>query len=170
MSRLRDAIRAHVAAEREVAESTLQLARVVRVTDLTLELFDSGLTLHDDEFDLSQLMRAYSRDTGFERNDTVVVVRKATGGEIHWLLTDVVGDTEPFVGGVGPEGPAGPQGDPGPPGVFPGVLTLPFQAVEPGAVVDSVVLFSRFNDPNQELCAKWPDGTVTVVDSHLPLD
>lgn len=94
MSRLPAAIARLVQEAAETGGQTVQLGSV-QSNDLTVELFESGIVLHGDEVELGQGMRAYHRDTGIARGDTVVLVRKATGGEIHWVIIDVLADTNP---------------------------------------------------------------------------
>lgn len=156
-SRLRDAIRRAAERAKEDASATVQFARVTDADDFTIELMESSVVLGDDEVEFSQWMRAYNRDTGVVSGDTVVVIRKPTGGEIHWVVVGVLADVEP----------SQPLTELPPPPDPPEVVTLPYQDVEPDAVPSAVVLFSELDVDTAVLKAKWEDGFVSVVDSRL---
>lgn len=151
--KLATSIRRIVGDHAEAASGVVQLGRVTNAVNLTVELFESGVTLHADELDLDQATRAYHRDTGVAKGDTVVVARKATGGEIHWLVIGVIADTDPKLA------------PPPPPPTVPVTTYLPFRPSNPVARADGLVLFSRVIGDNWELRVIYPDGTVQTIDT-----
>ncbi len=79
------------------ASTVTQLGRVSAVSPFKIELLEMRATLYDDEISLTQWVRRYHATDTIDVGDTVIVVRKKTGGEIHWLICDVLADKDPTV-------------------------------------------------------------------------
>jgi hypothetical protein len=99
------ALRAHVAREKADAERTMQLGEVLKFqlidtegspAGIQIDLLEGRATLDEDEVTLTQAMRRYHNDHVIDPGDTVVLLRKRTGGEIHWIVTDVLADKDPW--------------------------------------------------------------------------
>lgn len=75
----------------------MQMGEVVSVDPLRIELHESRIVLDDSEVTLTQWMKRYHVVDGMDVGDTVILMRKHTGGEIHWLITDCLADKEPTV-------------------------------------------------------------------------
>ncbi len=76
-------------------DQNMQLGQILTVTPLKIELFDSRIVLDDEELTLTQWMKRYHAVDVMDVGDTVVLVRKHTGGEIHWLVSDCLSDKAP---------------------------------------------------------------------------
>jgi hypothetical protein len=87
-------LRAHGARVAAEAASVVQMGEVTSVSPLKVDLFESRITLEDDELVMTQWMRHYDHLYGLAVGDTVVIARKHTGGEIHWVVTDVLSDND----------------------------------------------------------------------------
>lgn len=89
------AIRNAAARQAANAAGVVQLGIVVDDSPLRVELTESRTILEDDEITLTQWVKRYHATDEIDVGDTVVVMRKHTGGEIHWLLTDVLSEKTP---------------------------------------------------------------------------
>lgn len=96
-NRLVNAIRAQSHRAAEDKRSSFD-GEVVSVQPLQIELHESGVLLDDDEFTLAQDVVAYDHLTGLEVGDGVEVMRKHSGGDIFWLVTEVYTDADPQQG------------------------------------------------------------------------
>lgn len=75
----------------------MQMGEVTSVSPLRVELHESRIVLDNTELTLTQWMKRYHAIDKMDVGDTVVLLRKRTGGEIHWLITDCLADKEPTV-------------------------------------------------------------------------
>jgi len=115
-----DAIRRAAAAirrhDRDLVENQvreIEYAQVTRSSPLSLDLFDSSISLDEDDLTLSQWVRAYQSSVGIKAGDRLAITKMRSGG---WLAVDVIGrkGAANMTGGVtGPKGDKGDKGDPG---------------------------------------------------------
>lgn len=107
MTDLATAIRRNALKHAEEAARVVQVGQVTDLNPITVELESGKVVVVGDELELSQQMVAYDRDTGLELHDTALVLRKTDiGGEVLWLMFDVLGDVPPAAGGGGTVVPA----------------------------------------------------------------
>lgn len=91
------AMRSRMDRHAQEARTLMQMGRVSEVDPWKIELLETRATLYDDEITLTQWVRRYHAADTIDVGDTVLVLRKQTGGEIHWLVTDVLADKTPTV-------------------------------------------------------------------------
>ncbi len=95
--RLAQSVRSAVARAAREGDSNVQLGDVLSTSPLQVELHDSRVVLDDTELTLTQWMKRYDVVDTIDVGDTVLLVRKHTGGEIHWLVSDCLSDKPPTV-------------------------------------------------------------------------
>lgn len=89
------AVRSRIDRHAQEARTLMQLGRVSEVDPWKIELLETRATLFDDEITLTQWVRRYHVVDTIDVGDTVLVLRKQTGGEIHWVVCDVLSDKIP---------------------------------------------------------------------------
>lgn len=75
----------------QLAESRnrVQVAEIVQVDPLVLELVESGVRLDTDELRLAGHVAAFAEDPGLQQDELVTVFRQELSGDIYWLVTAV---------------------------------------------------------------------------------
>lgn len=77
------------------ADRNTQLGEVVHVNPWVIDLLEVRGQLQDDEITLTQWVKRYHATDTIDEGDTVLLVRRRTGGQIVWLITDVLSDKVP---------------------------------------------------------------------------
>lgn len=98
------ALREHVAQQKADAEQVVQLGEVIKFNlvstpgnpkGIQIDLLEGRAVLDEDEVTMTQWVKHYHATDVIDPGDTVTLVRKRTGGRIHWLITDVLADKDP---------------------------------------------------------------------------